>query len=183
MTAVLVCFALTALVLGAGWALLLAGMRAGDRLGDTTLAAIAPDRDGGGVRVTVHNPGGQAVLLGASVVRRSLRLRCEAGYFVTVPRRASQQRRLARRHPLIRAVAAGETESVIVPVCRGTSGRAELIVAVGEPDRLRVLHRAVDLTGPQPRGHRQPSRTGAAPRPQSTPAARTGRAVEPLGGL
>ena len=85
MIAVLLCLALMALGCSVAWGLLAAGLRAGDHVGDTTVTAIEPDGSAERIWLTVHNPGRQAVLLGASVRRRSLRLWCEAGYFVSVP--------------------------------------------------------------------------------------------------
>jgi hypothetical protein len=134
-----------ALAFGCAWGLLHAGLRAGDRPHDTALTAVEPDDGGQGIWLTAHNPGRQAVLLGASTRRPGLRLRCEAGYFVTVPRRTSQEKFLAGQQALVCAIGAGETETVLVPVSVATRHHAELVVAVGEADRLRVVHRAVEL--------------------------------------
>lgn len=162
MTVVLLFLALTALVFGAAWGLLTAGLRAGDRAGDTSLTAIEPDRNEDGIWLTVHNPGRQAVLLGASIRRRSLRLGCEAGHYVSVPRRTSQENLLAGQHALVCAIDAGETQTVRVPLSAATRRRAELVMSVGETDRLRIVHRAVEL----PRARR-----GVKPGPSSsTPA-------------
>jgi hypothetical protein len=144
-TVVLLCLALTTLVSGAAWGLMHAGLRTGDRVGDTTLTAIQPHRSGRAVWVKLHNPGRQAVLVGASIRRRSLRLWCEAGSFVSVPRRTAGKTLLAGRHTLVCAIGAGETQTVLVPFSVANRLRGELVVAVGEPGRLRVVHRAVVL--------------------------------------
>jgi hypothetical protein len=150
---------------------LTAGLRAGDRAGDTTLTAIEPDRREDGIWLTVHNPGPQAVLLGASVQRRSLRLWCEAGYFVSAPRRTSQEKLLAGQREIVYALAAGETQTVLVPVAAVLRQRAELVLAVGEAE-LRVVHRAVEL--PRARRAGKPGLGGATPTP---PRAGTHRAL------
>ena len=145
---VLLCLALMAVILAAGWGLLSAGLRAGDRPGEIGLAAVVPAPDGTTVCFAAHNPGGQAVLIGASVRRRGWRLRCEGGRFVSVPRRTSRGNLAARRHMVICAIAAGETQTVIVPVPEWMPRRAELVIAVGEADRLRIIHRAIGLQRP-----------------------------------
>lgn len=145
MTAALLCLGLTALALGTGWGLLHAGLRAGDQVGDTTATAVEPDGSGQGVWVTLHNPGRRAVLLGASVRRRSLRLRWEAGYFVSLPRRTAREKLLAGQQAVVFAIGAGETQTMFVPLAAPTPQRAELVLAIGEAHRLRVVHRAVEL--------------------------------------
>lgn len=147
---VLLGLALMAVVVAAGWGLLSAGLRAGDSPGDIVLAAVAPDADGTTICFTAHNPGRQAVLVGVSVRRRSLRLWCEGGRFVSVPRRTARGNLLAGSHTAICAIAAGETQAVLVPVSEQVPGRAALVVAIGEADRLRVVHRAIELPCPPP---------------------------------
>lgn len=156
MTAALggVVLALIAIAFGSGLALA-AGLRAGDRPGDTTVGFIEVGGRGRGIWVTVHNPGPQAVLVGASVRRRSLRLQCEGGSFVTVPRRTSHRELLAGRHAAVSAVAAGDSERLLVPFTICGAKRAELVVAIGEADRLRVVHRLVELRPPGPSFSRQ----------------------------
>ncbi|HEX3832976.1 MAG TPA: hypothetical protein VHW04_13455 [Solirubrobacteraceae bacterium] len=74
MIALLVCLGLTGCLFAAAWLFAMEGVRAGDRPGDTIVSAVGVDGDGVGIRFTVHNRGRQAVLLGASLRRRSLRL-------------------------------------------------------------------------------------------------------------
>lgn len=147
--------ALAAATLAGGVGLLLAGLRAGDQLGDTLISGVGLDGNGN-VGFTVENPGDQAVVIGASVRPRSLRLRCEAGSFVSVPRGTSSDAFLAGRHDVVCAISPGERELVLTPVPRGIGRRGELVVAIGEPERLRVVHRAVELAARyQPRAHAQ----------------------------
>lgn len=169
MTALLLCLVSAALVLAGGWGLLTAGLRVGDRVGDTTLTAVEADAAGDGLWFTVHNGGHQAVLLGASVRRRTVRLWLEGGSFTSVPRRTAQPSLLAGEHALVRAIGAGATETVRVGLSNA-GRRAELIVTIGEADRLRVLHRAVDLPGAPPPLQVEPIR-----RPASVPADRAER--------
>lgn len=135
-------------VLAAGAALLAAGVRTGDRFGEASVSGIGFDPLEGAVRFTVHNPGDQSVLIGASVRRRSLRLRLEGGYLVRVPRVTTSDGFLAGRHSVIRAVPPGEREAVLVPLRAGIGRRSELVVVIGERERLRVIHRSVDTPGP-----------------------------------
>jgi hypothetical protein len=173
--AALLCLALTVITFGAAWGLYTAGLRVGDRVGDTTLTAIEPEADGRGIWLTVHNPGHQAVLLGASVRRRSLRLWCEAGCFVSVPRCTLREKLLAGQHALVCAIDAGATQTVRVPLSAATRRRVELVVAIGEAARLRVVHRAVELPGPsrapKPRlGHETQAPSGGGTRTPCSPA-------------
>lgn len=169
MTEVLLSLALTACVLGAGGALLAAGRRAGDRLGETIVTDVAAEAGANLLSFTVHNPGERSVLIGASVRRRSVRLRLEAGSFVSVPRRTAHPRLLAGRHAHVGVVEARETQRVRVAVADDTPRRAELVIAIGETDRLRLIHRAVALppnalvlTGDAPLASAAPWRTSAA---------------------
>lgn len=68
----LLSLALMAAVLTAGGVLLAAGLRSGDRPGETTVLHADVDPLTNTVRFTVHNPGCHTVLVGASVRRRSL---------------------------------------------------------------------------------------------------------------
>jgi hypothetical protein len=145
-TAVLLCLALTTCVLGAGGALVAAGARAGDRVGETVVADIATEVGTNLLSFTVHNPGERSVLLGASIRRRSMRLRFEVGSFVRVPRRTARPRLLAGRYSHICAVDGRQTRRLRVSFADGMPRRAELVVAVGETDRLRLIHRAVVLS-------------------------------------
>jgi hypothetical protein len=164
-TAALISVALGAAVLALGRALLYAGSRAGDRPDDAALSDVRAEPGGAAIRFTVTNRGSHAVLIGASLRRRSLRLRCEAGLFVTVPRRTSRGQLLASLHTVVCVVDAGEAATVLVPVPLDIPRLAELVVAVGEADRLRVVHRAID------RGSQRPSAPPeAAPLPLTQPS-------------
>jgi hypothetical protein len=163
--AALICLGFGAAVLGLGRALLYAGSRAGDGPSDAALSDVAATPADAAVSFTVTNRGSHPVLIGASVRRRSLRLRVEAGHFVTVPGRTWRSKLLAGCHSVVCVVDAGEADTVLVPVAPGIPRHAELVVAVGEADRLRVVHRAVDcgrlrriaLTDAEPLPLTQPS--------------------------
>lgn len=137
-----------ALTLGLGAALVHVGQRNGDRPGEAVVSGVEPDLRGRGVWITVQNPGQQSVLLGGLVRRARLRLRCEAGSFVTAPRRSTRHGLLASRYPAVCAVAPGGTETLLVTASEPTGRRAELVLTIGEAGRLRVVHRAVRLPGP-----------------------------------
>ncbi|HWE09087.1 MAG TPA: hypothetical protein VG325_07020 [Solirubrobacteraceae bacterium] len=161
MIAILLCLALAALVFSFGWGLLYAGLRAGDRPGDTAVTAIE-SHGRRGICLTVHNPGTQAVLLGASIRRHSLRLWCEGGAFVSVPRRTADEKLLAGKHGVVSIVPAGESQTMLIPLAALTRQRAELVLAVGEADRLRVIHRTVKRPQERQTAQQNPSRVTAA---------------------
>jgi hypothetical protein len=124
------------------------GVRNGDRLGDVAVGAAKADENGRGVSFAVRNPGPQPVLMGASVRRRSLRLRGEAGQLVSAPRRTLRKELLAGQHTVLYAIPAGEAESVLVPFSRPIRRWAEVVVVIGEPDRLRMVRQRVELPRP-----------------------------------
>jgi hypothetical protein len=165
LTWLLLSLALATVMLAFGLTVLDVGLREGDRPSDTTLSAIEPDPRGRVIWLTVHNPGGQAVLVGASVRRPSLRLLCEAGAFTSAPRRTSRRGLRAGKHAVVCAIDAGDTRTVLVPLQSGGGRKAELVVAIGEADRLRVLHRAVGLP---------PARASARPESLRRPRRATG---------
>jgi hypothetical protein len=144
-SAVLLCLALTACVLGAGGALVAAGSRAGDRPGDSLVTAVSADATGRFLRFSVHNPADGAVLVGASVRRPTVRLRLEAGAYVGVPRRTDDRAFLAGRYAHVCALDAHATESLSLALDPQAPRRAELVVAIGQADRLRLIHRVLDL--------------------------------------
>jgi hypothetical protein len=85
------------------------------------------------------------VLIGASVRSRRLPLLGDAAQSVSVPRRTLRDKLLAARHTAVYVIPAGETQTVRVPFSSSTRRWAELVVAIGEPDRLRVVRQAVKL--------------------------------------
>jgi hypothetical protein len=151
-TVVLVSLLATACVCAAAGGVLALGLRAGDRFGDAIVETVVPDRDAGVISFTVHNPGEHAVLVGASVRRRCPRMWFEAGSFVSVPRRTARRGLLASHHSLICAVDGQESHILRVPLSHRSPSRAELVIAIGELDRLRVIHRTVVI----PRNRRVP---------------------------
>jgi hypothetical protein len=134
------------------WLFAMEGVRTGDRPGDTTVSAVAVDARDMGVRFTVHNPGDQAVLLGASLRRRSLRPWPSHAASIRVPRRTARGGLPRGEHALVCVVEPDDRTVMRIapPGTRVAPRHLELVVAIGEPDRLRVLHRAVTL----PRGRR-----------------------------
>jgi hypothetical protein len=145
MTAVFVSLPLTACLFVAMWLFAMEGLRIGDRPGDTTVSGVELDGAGGAIHFTVHNPGRQAVLIGASLRRRSLRLWQPDASYLSVPRRTARGELLAGKHALVCVVAPGNRLVVRLAPPPALPRRMELAVAIGEPDRLRVLHRALRL--------------------------------------
>lgn len=128
-------------VLLGGGALMIAGLRAGDRPGETTISAREAD-PGGGIRFTIHNPGRKPVLLGATVRRTRFCSWLEGDTSMLVCRRISRWTLLAARHTVVCLIEPGATEIVSVPY-RPTGRRAQLVVTTGESGRLRVYRRTL----------------------------------------
>ncbi len=174
MTALLVSLGVMGCLFVALWLFAMEGVRAGDRPGDTTVSGVEVDGGDIGVRFTVHNPGDQAVLLGASLRRRGLRLWPSNASSVSVPRRTARDRLAPGEYALVCVVEPDDRMVVRIAPPRVVSRHLALVVAIGEPDRLRVVHRAVTL----PRAHRAglsqetagTPRAGASRRSASTPA-------------
>lgn len=145
MVALLLCLALGSVAFVIGRGLLMTGMRNGDRLGDVRVGAVEPEDGGRCLSFVVDNPGPQPVLIGASVRRWNLRLLGESGQSVRVPRQSTRSRLLARQHTVIWAIPTGATQAVSVPLPPSIRRRVQLVVAIGEPDRLRVVSQIVKL--------------------------------------
>ncbi|HZE17544.1 MAG TPA: hypothetical protein VE197_18605 [Mycobacterium sp.] len=127
------------------------GMRDGDRVGDAIVGAAELAGSGRAISVAVHNPARGPVLIGASVRRRPLHLRGEAGQSVTVPRRTLKDPLLAGQHSVVWAIPAGETQTIVVALSPSIRRQAELVVVIGEPDRLRVVRQLVHISAAGPR--------------------------------
>jgi hypothetical protein len=169
-TALLLLLALSAAGLVIGRRLFVIGMRNGDRLGDATVGAAKPDNSGRGISFAVHNRGPQPVLIGASVRLRRLRLLGETRQSVSVPRRTLRNKLLAGQHTVVGVIPAGETQTVIVPFSRSVPRRAELVVAIGEPDRLRMVRQAVKLSRPYRAGRSRSTRDTRQHSPDTPPS-------------
>jgi hypothetical protein len=172
--ALLVSLGLTGCLFAAAWLFAMAGVRAGDRPGDTMVSAVGVDGDGVGIRFTVHNRGRQAVLLGASLRRRSLRLWQSNASYVSVPRRTARGRLSPGEHALVCVVEPDDRMVVRLAPPPTVPRRQELVVAIGEPDRLRVLHRAVTLPRARRAGPPPVSAERLAPRSVGTVDADSG---------
>ena len=99
--ALLISLGLTGCLFVAAWLFAMEGVRAGDRPGNTTVSAVGVDGDGMGIPFTVHNRGGQAVLLGASLRRHSLRLWQSNASYISVPCRTARGGLLPGEHALV----------------------------------------------------------------------------------
>jgi hypothetical protein len=128
-----------------GAVLLVAGLRAGDRLGDVVLAPGPASADGATLSVTVHNPGSEAVLVGLTLRRRTLRLRAEGGRYANRPWRGRRRDLQPTRHASIAVVQAGAADELQVPIGRSLPRRAQLVAVIGQTARLRVIHLAVTI--------------------------------------
>jgi hypothetical protein len=146
--AVLLLFAAVLLPAGLCGLVLVAGIRTGDRPADACLVGVQAAAEPGLLQLSVRNPGGSPILVGASVRRPRLRLRLSAGVLVRVPRRTTRARLLASRQATLVVVSSGATATLLVPAppLDGTYG--ELVAVIGQPRRLRVVHRRVRLPPP-----------------------------------
>jgi hypothetical protein len=126
-------------------ALIPLGLRAGDGSGDALLVNVEPRFTPRGAIVTVTNPGRNSVMLGLSMRRAGLRLRLEGSSYVRVRTGSTSSDLQAGQQTGIAVLDAGETEAFMVPAGSLVAKRAELVVVVGQPDRLRTIHRLVVL--------------------------------------
>jgi hypothetical protein len=145
MSAVIVLSVLAVLSLVGVITLIPFGLRAGDRAGDALLLSVKPRLAPCGATVTVLNRGGRSVMLGMSVRRPGPRLLLEGGSYVRIRTgrtspdlRPGQQTRIA-------VLDAGQTETFVVPASAQVARRAELVVVIGQPERLRTIHRLITL--------------------------------------
>jgi hypothetical protein len=145
MTWLLLSLALAAIVCAGGLVLLGAGLRAGDRNGETLLSNIETDLSASVVSFTIENPAQEAVVIGARVRRGTLRALVEGGRFVQVPRRTTHAVFLAGRFDFVGAIAAADARTVRVAIPADIRRRGELSVAVGERERLRIIRAPLDF--------------------------------------
>ncbi|HTU85583.1 MAG TPA: hypothetical protein VMF57_08410 [Solirubrobacteraceae bacterium] len=139
-------FSLISLLLLVGAILLIpAGLRAGDRSGDALLLNVQPQLAPRGATVTVNNPEDAAVLVGVSLRRARPRLRLEGGSYVKIRTGRTTSDLRADQQTQIAVLAAGETQTVVVRADARVRRRAELVVVVGQSQRLRSIHRLVVL--------------------------------------
>lgn len=101
-----------------------------------------------GAMVTLTNPGATPVILGMSLRRAGPRLRLESGSYVRVMTGRTTAELRAQQQTSVAVVEGGETQTVVVPAGVRVRRRAELVVVVGERDRLRTIHRPVVLPLP-----------------------------------
>src|SRR4051794_29789080 len=127
--------ALVALTIGGFWA--------ADRPGDVTLTRVTLDPPRARILATVGNPGAVAVLVGLSVRRCGLRLWLESGAFVSRPRRTTRRNLLAGRYAIVAVAQAGETVTFVVRTPARWRRNMQLVAAIGQQDRLRVIHQRV----------------------------------------
>jgi hypothetical protein len=142
---VVVLSVLSVLVLAGVIALIPLGLRAGDESGDALLVNVEPRIAPRGATVTVTNPGRDSIMLGLSLRRAGLRLRLEGRSYVRVRTGSTSADLRAGRQRGIAVLDAGETDTFVVPAGNLISRRLEVVVVVGQPDRLRTLHRLVVL--------------------------------------
>ena len=121
------------------------GLRAGDRAGDALLLDVRARFAPRGATVTVTNPEGTAVLVGISLRRPGLRLHLEAGSYVNIMTGRTTSDLRADQQTQIVILAAGETQTVVVPAGPRVRRRAELVAVVGQSERLRSIHRLLVL--------------------------------------
>jgi hypothetical protein len=145
MSAVLVIAIPGAVLCAAVLSLIPLGLRAGDRHDEARLDEVAPETFPRGVRVTIDNPGHVPVLAGVSLRRPRLRLRLEGGSYVSIRSGRVTPDVLATGHVAVGVIPAGDRETLWVPADPGLGRWGELVVIVGQSQRLRAIHRLVML--------------------------------------
>jgi hypothetical protein len=121
------------------------GFREGDKPGDALPLAVEPCLRPRGATVEVINPGPVPVLVGLSLRRPRLRLRLEGGTYASLRTRRTTPDLLPGQQTVVGVVRPGDTESFIVPAADSLSVRAELVLVLGQANRLRSIHRSVRL--------------------------------------
>lgn len=129
-------------------ALIPLGLRNGDGPRDVRVLAI--DAVGGrrGASVTLTNPDRVPVIVGMSLRPAGLRLRLEGDAYVRIRTRSTAPDVLPRRQTAIAVLSPGATATFLVAADADVPQRAELVVRIGQRQRLRVIHRLVQLPPP-----------------------------------
>jgi hypothetical protein len=122
------------------------GLRAGDQLDDALVLDVEPLARSRGAVATVTNPGDAPVLLGLSLRRAGLRQRLDGPAYVRIRSGRTSTDLLAGTQACIGVVEAGETATFALAADPGVRRRAELVAVIGQPRRLRTVHRLVLLT-------------------------------------
>jgi hypothetical protein len=131
-------------LLGVG-ALVPLGLRAGDRPGDAFILDAAPRTAPRGARVTVTNPGDVPVVVGMSLRRPGTRLGLEGGSYVRIRTGSTDAELRADAQAQVGVLDAAEARTFMVPAGARVPRRAELVVIIGQAQRLRTIHRLVVL--------------------------------------
>lgn len=156
---IIVCAAVT-LALVATLLLIPLGLRAGEQPGDACIHHVDVPGAGGGLSVAISNPGEIPVLVGLSLRPRTLRLRLAGGSAVRIRTRRVAADLMPGRQTVVGIVAGRQTGTFLVPAGAALGEHVELVVVIGQGDRLRSLHRAVRLAGrelAEPAVERDPS--------------------------
>jgi hypothetical protein len=124
------------------------GLCDGDRAGDVVLLAVEPGGRPRSARVILTNRDVVPVVVGMLLRRPGPRLWLEGGCYVRNRTRSRRADLLARRQTTIGVLAGGETGTFVVRGGADLGQRVELVAVVGQRDRLRAIHRLVQL----PRG-------------------------------
>jgi hypothetical protein len=126
--------------------LILLGLREGDKRGDGLVERIEPCVPPRSVTVTVRNPALVPLLVGLSLRRRGLRLRLEGGSYARLRSGRLTADLLPSRQDVVGVVDPDEEATFLVPAEIGLGSHAELVLVMGQRDRLRSVHLAVKLS-------------------------------------
>jgi hypothetical protein len=136
---------LSALLLAGVILLVPLGFRTGDQPGDVRLEDVVPSTSPRGASVTVTNPGRVPVILGLSLRRAGPRLRLDGPSYVRVRSGRTSSDLLAGDQALVGVLDAGATETFAIGAGPEIGRRGELVAVIGQPRRLRTIHRLVVL--------------------------------------
>jgi hypothetical protein len=142
---VVIAAGVSALVLAGVMLLIPLGLRAGDQPGDAVLVDVEPLATPRGASVTLSNPSAVPVLLGMSLRRAGPRLRLEGLAYVRIRNGHTTSELLAGNQACVGILEAGGTATFAIPSAAGIRRRAELVAVIGQPGRLRTIHRLVVL--------------------------------------
>jgi hypothetical protein len=167
---VVIGLAISALTLAGVIALIPLGLRAGDQPGEALLVDVAALSAPRGASVTVRNPGQAPVVVGMSLRRAGPRLRLEGPAYVRIRNGSTDSKLLAGHQASIGVLEAGETQTFVVPAEVPIRRRAELVVVIGQRERLRTLHRLIVLAEASGTGPYDAVAWSGAPRVRQAPA-------------
>jgi hypothetical protein len=96
-----------------------------------------------GLLIAVTNPSEQPLLVGASLRPATWRFRLEGDLFVRVSRRTTRAELLPSNQDVLVVTEPRETAMLLIPINHPPKRQMQAVIAMGQQNRLRVVHRRV----------------------------------------